>query len=285
MNQCLIHEPNPSWFASLSCDFHQTYSGRTALAAVSHSGPLRVQKLFHDRDLAHCYVLHPPGGMVSGDDLVCRFHVHPNARVLVTTPASGKLYKSRDNGSMQTARTVIEVDNGGLCAYLPLDTIVFNGANGEVKTKVSLDVSATYFGWEHVIFGRMSSALPFETGQLSQHLTVYRDHHLLYRDSLRIDAEKLRSGAGLAGMTSLASGLLILPPGSQESDEVVASCRSSLEKFPGSSGVTAIRDGLISVRLLSSRPEDTRTALQLLWSLVGELFMARKVENPRIWRT
>ena len=136
VNQCLIHEPNLSWPASLSCEFHQTSTGDTALAEVSHSGPLRVQKLFHDQDLAHCYVLHPPGGMVSGDDLDCRFHIHPNARVLVTTPASGKLYRSRSNGSLQTMTTTVEVDDGGMCAYLPQDTIVFDGANGVLETNV-----------------------------------------------------------------------------------------------------------------------------------------------------
>ena len=285
VNQCLIHEPNLSWPASLSCEFHQTSTGDTALAEVSHSGPLRVQKLFHDQDLAHCYVLHPPGGMVSGDDLDCRFHIHPNARVLVTTPASGKLYRSRSNGSLQTMTTTVEVDDGGMCAYLPQDTIVFDGANGELETNVSLSSSASYFGWEHMIFGRSAGALPFTAGQLSQSLTIYRDRKLLYRDRLRIDAEVLKSESGLDGMTSLASGLLILPLGARESDELVASCRLSLEQFQGISGVTAIRDGLISIRLLSSRAEDTRTALEQLWSPVGEFIMARKVETPRIWRT
>ena len=285
MNQYLTYEPNLSWPASLSCEFHKTSTGGTALAEVQHSGPLRVQKLFHDRDLAHCYVLHPPGGMVSGDDLDCRFHVHPDARILLTTPAAGKLYRSRSNGSLQTATTTVKIDDGGICAYLPQDTIVFNGANGKLETNVSLSSSASYFGWEHTIFGRSAGALPFMGGQLSQCLTVSRDHQLLYRDRLQIDAEVLKSGSGLDGMTSLASCLLILPAEAQGSDKLVETCRLSLKEFEGISGVTAIRDGLISIRLLSSRSEDTRTALERLWSPVGEFLMARKVEIPRIWRT
>jgi urease accessory protein len=285
MNQCLPYEPDHTWPASLSCQFHRTSTGKTALAEVSHTGPLRVQKLFHDWDLAHCYVLHPPGGMVSGDDLDCRFRLHPRAKVLITTPASGKLYRSRKNGSMQTTRTVIEVDAGATCAYLPQDTIVFDGANGDLETQILIDASATYFGWEHAVFGRSAGSLPFTSGRLSQRLIVYRDHRLLYRDHLRIDPETLASASGLDGMTSLASGLLILRQGSEETDALVTSCRQILEEFPGKSGVTAIRDGLISVRLLSARAEDTRNALELLWSSVGEQIMARTVETPRIWRT
>lgn len=285
MNQCLSYEPDHAWSASLSCQFHQTSLGNTALAEISHTGPLRVQKLFHDQDLAHCYVLHPPGGMVSGDDLDCRFRLHPRAKVLITTPASGKLYGSRKNGSMQTTRTVIEVDAGATCAYLPQDTIVFDGANGDLKTQIVVDSSATYFGWEHMVFGRSAGSLPFSSGRLSQCFSVYRDNRLLYRDHLLIDPETLASVSGLDGMTSLASGLLVLRQESEETDVVVVSCRKILENFPGKSGVTAIRDGLISIRLLSARAEDTRNALELLWSSVGEQIMARTVETPRIWRT
>ena len=285
MNQCLSYEPDHAWPASLSCQFHQTSLGNTSLAEISHAGPLRVQKLFHDQDLAHCYVLHPPGGMVSGDDLDCRFRLHPQAKVLITTPASGKLYRSRQNGSMQTTRTVLEVDAGATCAYLPQDTIVFDGANGDLETQILVDASATYFGWEHIIFGRSAGSLPFRSGRLSQRLIVYRDLRLLYRDHLRIDPETLASASGLDGLTSLASGLLILRQGSGATDAVVKSCRKTVEDFPGKSGVTAIRDELISIRLLSARAEDTRSALELLWSSVGEQIMARTVEIPRIWRT
>ena len=285
MNQCLTYEPDHAWPASLSCQFHQTSLGNTSLAEISHAGPLRVQKLFHDQDLAHCYVLHPPGGMVSGDDLNCRFRLHPQAKVLITTPASGKLYRSRQNGSMQTTRTVLEVDAGATCAYLPQDTIVFDGANGDLETQILVDASATYFGWEHMIFGRSAGSLPFRSGRLRQRLSVYRDRRLLYRDHLRIDSGTLASASGLDGLTSLASGLLILKQGSEGTDAVVKRCRQIVADFPGKSGVTAIRDGLISIRLLSARAEDTRSALELLWSSVGEQIMARTVEIPRIWRT
>ena len=285
MDHHLSNQPDYAWPASLSCQFHQTSAGNTALAEISHTGPLRVQKLFHDQDLAHCYVLHPPGGMVSGDDLDCRFRLHPKAKVLITTPASGKLYRSRQNGSMQTTRTVIEIDEEAMCAYLPQDTIVFDGAHGDLETQIFVDSSATFFGWEHTVFGRSAGSLPFTSGCLSQRLTVYRDRHLLYRDNLRIGPETLTSVSGLNAMTSFASGLLALRTGSEKTGAVVVDCRHILKGFRGKFGVTAIRDGLISIRLLSDRAEDTRNALDSLWSLIGDQIMARQVETPRIWRT
>ena len=186
---------------------------------------------------------------------------------------------------MQTTRTLIEVDKEAVCAYLPQDTIVFDGANGDQETQIFVDSSATYFGWEHTVFGRSAGSLPFTSGCLSQRLSVYRDRRLLYRDHLRIGPETLTSISGLNAMTSFASGLLALRTGSEKTSAVVVDCRHILEGFPGKFGVTAIRDGLISIRLLSDRAEDTRNALDSLWSLIGDQIMARKVETPRIWRT
>ena len=55
-------------------------------------------------------------------------------REYLTTPASGSS-TSRCNGSLQTMTTTIEVDDS-MCAYLPQDTIVFDGANGVLETNV-----------------------------------------------------------------------------------------------------------------------------------------------------
>ena len=67
MEQCQSFKSDHTWPASLRCRFHRTSVGKRA-HELSHTGPRGVQKLFHDRDLA--LPVPPPGGMVSGDDLV-----------------------------------------------------------------------------------------------------------------------------------------------------------------------------------------------------------------------
>ena len=285
MNQCVDFGQNAVWKARLDCDFHREGAGKTALARITHEGPLRVQRLFHDDDLAHCYLLHPPGGMVSGDDLSYRFKVHPSAKLLLTTPASGKLYRARENGFLQTTDAIFSLGPGAFCAYLPQDTIIFNQAQGVLNTHVALDAEATFIGWEHLVLGRAAGGYPFDQGQISQSLTIVRDSQLLYRDHLRITPRAIHEISGMAGMTSFASMILVLPDSFEAANELLADCRNALHQFSGEYGATAIRNHLISIRLLSDQAAKTRMALECLWLAVGTHLLNRQVQIPRIWRT
>ena len=273
------------WPAKIDCDFQKTANGKTALVRLSHQGPLRIQKLFHDGDLAHCYLLHPPGGMVSGDSLQSRFRVHQGARVLITTPASGKLYKARKNQIVQTASTHINITSDAFCAHLPQDTIVFDRAFGELETFLTVDSDATFIGWEHLIFGRRAGGYPFESGQLIQSLRIVRDRRLLFRENLRLTPRTLRAESGLNGMVSFASVTLVLPAISSQTSDVVSVARDTLKSFDVHAGVSAVRKCLISLRILSSVAEETKSALEQLWTTIGLELMGRRVSSPRIWRT
>jgi urease accessory protein len=273
------------WPASIDCDFQRTAAGKTALVRLSHQGPLRIQKLFHDGDLAHCYVLHPPGGMVSGDSLQSRFKVNPGAKVLITTPASGKLYKARRNQIPQRASTHIDLTTDTFCAHLPQDTIVFDGAVGELETFVNVNSNAIFFGWEHLIFGRRAGGYPFENGQLIQSLRISREKRLLFRESLRLTPQTVNAVSGLNDMVSFASVTLVLPANSGTTSDVVSVARESLKSFDVHSGVSAIRECLITLRILSSVEEETKSALEQLWITIGPELVDRPVSSPRIWRT
>ncbi|HEY0465161.1 MAG TPA: urease accessory protein UreD, partial [Polyangiaceae bacterium] len=81
----------PGWSAELELGF-EVVAGRSALVRNRHRGPLAVQRAFYPEssDLAHVYLLHPPGGAVAGDQLTVRVRVAPGARALITTPAATK---------------------------------------------------------------------------------------------------------------------------------------------------------------------------------------------------
>lgn|SRR5690554_1301073 len=88
------------WAASLTLGFCARADGDvsiTRMTTARHYGPLRVQRPFYPegRDgCCHVYLLHPPGGVASGDSLNIDVNVGEGAHTLLTTPAANKLYRA-----------------------------------------------------------------------------------------------------------------------------------------------------------------------------------------------
>ena len=82
------------WRAELNLAFVRV-DRHTVLKRQKHCGPLLVQKPFYPETdgTCHVYILHPPGGLVGGDDLNIDIDIGPGAghdggRVVFTgTPA------------------------------------------------------------------------------------------------------------------------------------------------------------------------------------------------------
>src|SRR3569833_2027356 len=85
--------PQDSWHARLEHGF-EVFGGRSSLTSRRHHGPLRVLRAFYPEGagVCHVYVLHPPGGVVGGDELLIDVAVEAGAHALITTPAAGKFF-------------------------------------------------------------------------------------------------------------------------------------------------------------------------------------------------
>src|SRR5688572_5136882 len=102
-----------TWTAKLALHIGKQ-GARSTIISRRHDGPYLVQRPFHPEADGTCHVLllHPPGGLVSGDALELELHVHAGAKALLTAPAATKAYRARSSGIMARQSNVLRVHEG-----------------------------------------------------------------------------------------------------------------------------------------------------------------------------
>lgn len=206
------------WSARMELNF-TVRQGRTTLAKMQFSGPLRVQRPFYPESApvaapggaqasqpCHCCLLHPPGGLVSGDDLSLYVRLEQGAHALLTAPSASKFYAADAHNVAQRQTNDLRVA-GGLLEWLPRETIVYDGARAEMRTSVELDTASACIGWEMICLGRPAAGETFTTGSMRQSLCVSRGGVPLLHELLRLEGgDALQMGAcGLGGQAVAAT--------------------------------------------------------------------------------
>lgn len=238
-----------------------------------------MQRPFYpEGPVCHVYLLHPPGGVVGGDQLAIDVDVAAQARALVTTPGATKFYRSAAAVASQHQR--LRAHAGASLEWLPQENILFPGADARVETRVDLKGDARLALWEILCLGRPVIGEPFERGRLDSRLAIYRDDHPLLLERLRVAG---RTGMGLSQMAEqpVTATLLLSHAGASE--------RSLAQTLlpgqdDGYTGVTLI-DDLLVVRYLGRSTEQAKRLFTAIWSALrpGTVGLAPAV--PRIWAT
>jgi len=278
------------WRGELTLGF-ASVDGATLIDHRAHRGPLTIQRPFYPeaphepegsaRQVCHVYLLHPPGGMVGGDELRVDVRVAAGAHALVTTPAAGKAY--RTTGAPVTQTQTLHVAAGGALEWLPQETIVYDGAIATLDTRVELAPGARFIGAETICFGLPARGEAFARGTCRQRFTVTRGGRPLFVERGRFDG----GGAvheqrwGLGGATVMS--LLAAYPAPPEAivDEIRAVAPTNGE---GLGSATILGDGLIC-RYAGRSAERARAFLHAVWKLLRPPVFGRAAVAPRIWAT
>lgn len=264
------------WKAELFLGFAHR-DGRTVLADKRFEGPLVVQKPLYPEGGAVCHaiVVHPPAGIVAGDQLSLRVSTGAQATALLTTPGASKWYRSiHDAIASQNLRFDIE----GSVEWLPQETIVFDGARAQMQSEVHLGSSATYIGWEILCLGRGAGDQSFSRGSVHLRSRIFRDGKPIWRESGTIDAGGvlMHSAAGLDGHSVCATLVAAAP---QIGADVVAQCRAV------SDVAVTLLPGFLIARHLGDTSELAKHRFVELWRILRPAISGRDAQPPRIWTT
>ncbi len=266
------------WQARLTLDFAQGANGRTILAKRSHQGPLVVQRPFYpEGSPCHCYLLHPPGGVVGGDDLALHLTVGPTAHALLTTPGATKFYRSA--GPLAQQQQWLHVAENGILEWLPQENIFFSGTHARLVTRFALASHARVLGWEVHALGRPANQEPLLEGSVDLLLDLQQQGRPLLQDRLRIyQGQGLTGSSGLRGWPVTGTAFAI-PAGPEE----LAAVRQLTLNAEGQWGATLL-DDLLVVRCLTSFTEPLRQLFTTVWSLLRPRILQRPACLPGIWK-
>ena len=273
----------PGWQAQLTLAF-QRRGLRTTLGHCAHRGPLQVQRPFYPEGEAvgHVAILHPPGGVVGGDELQINITLDAQAHALITTPAAGKFYRSAGPTARQIQQMTVAAD--AALEWLPQENIVYAGAKVHAITRVELQGDARFIGWEILCLGRPAADETFHSGQYRQDLELWRDGEPLYLEHGRYagDDPVMSAQWGLQGQPVSAALLCagVWP-------DLLNPLRTALNlaTLEGERVAVTQLDGVLICRYLGSSAARARRLLILAWSVLRPTVLNRPACPSRFWNT
>lgn len=286
------------WDAQLDLVLEKNIRG-TRISRCHHKGPLYVQRPFYPegRELAHVYLLHPPGGVVSGDELAITITLKPHAQALITTPGAGRVYRARQDKARQGQSVTIRVEPGAHLEWFPQENIIFPGAHASLRTRIDIEKDAYFIGWDISSFGLPAQKAWFTQGELNQKLAIYLDGVPKIIEHLAFGERNFSVFHNLAGLQNKAiNGIFIAGPiieqgklNETEAEALIARIREQIQVDSCSANTNlfaiSLNNNFIVARFLGDCSAMAKTLFSRVWTEVRPALLDRAACPPRIWLT
>lgn len=267
------------WRANLKLSFENRES-RTILAHREHVGPLVVQKPFYpEGSVCHVYVIHPPGGVVGGDELFIGINNQEQAHTLITTPAANKFYRSA--GAIAHLKQELKIKAGSCLEWLPQETILFDGSKADSTTLVQLEENAKFIGWEIICLGRPASGEQFTNGSFRQRIELWSQNKPLLIDRAMFEggSDMLLAPWGLQNYS--VSATMIAYPATKQVLQLTRECANN----EGILFAASLIDNVLVCRCLAQQAEAVKSNFMKVWSAIRPNIVNKQACPPRIWAT
>ena len=268
------------WTAALDLQFERA-KDRSIVSRCRHNGPLRVQKPFYPEDgVCHVYLLHPPGGVVGGDELSVSVSAGKGSAALITTPGATRVYRSA--GPLSTIKYQLNVEAGASLEWLPQDSILYGGSRLSQEMEVRVASGSRFCGWDITSMGRPASGDHYSSGEFDQGFRLYVDSLpvLMERQRWRAGQEVLEASWGLSGHTVLGTFY-----GFPADDDILSHLRPRLEDISAGEIAVTLVDDVLVVRALADDAVALRQVFTDIWLSVREMINGFPPGSPRVWAT
>ncbi|QIG49528.1 urease accessory protein UreD [Nordella sp. HKS 07] len=225
-----------------------------------------------DKTVCEAVLINTAGGLTGGDRLYWILHAGTATKLVCTSQACERIYRSRDSEPARLSVRISVGDNARL-DWLPQETILFDGCALERSFDADLAPSASLLIVEAFVFGRTAMGEIVNQADVKDRWTVRRGGQLVFADAVRFTGNdvdnRLRRRAVAKGDRALATVALIAP----NAERYLSLIR---EEFPDIA--CSAFAGKLLARMTATGAQDLRRVL---------IPLAEKLSNgnalPKVW--
>jgi len=250
----------------------QEVEGVTRRRHLHESGSLRVRFPSPEADALSAVFVNTAGGVAGGDRFDIDIVAGEGARLAVTTAAAEKIYRAQ--GPAAQLNIALKAAVGSHLAWLPQETILFDGARVSRRIDIDLAESASLLLCEIVVFGRAAMGERMLRGEFVDRWRLRRGGRLVFAETVRLDGDigaKLSSPAIAKGGVAIGTALIV--PGDEALVERIRELSGSLG---GEVGISSW-NGFAMARFCA------QDAARLRADMMAVLGRASGAALPRLW--
>ncbi|XBC65621.1 urease accessory protein UreD [Defluviimonas sp. SAOS-178_SWC] len=247
-------------------------NGRTRLKDLRQQGSAKAILPNVGGTVPEVVFLNTSGGLASGDTLSYRLDLGPGVRAVATTQTAERAYRAM--GAPAEVAADFRVGAGGWLDWLPQETILFNGARLNRRTRIELGAGAGCLLLETVILGRAAMGETVARVALSDLRHITRDGRPVFVEPLRLEDETLRRGAAVLDGARAFASLVLVAEGAEDR-------LGPLRAAPQEPGVTWAASAFSGKLVARAMAADAFRLRRQIVSLLGAL---REGPLPRVWQ-
>jgi urease accessory protein len=256
---------------SVTFDVH-LLEGVTRRRHLHESGSLRVRFPSPEAEGLSAVFVNTAGGVAGGDRFDIEVATGEGSRLTVTTAAAEKIYRAQ--GPAAQLNIALEAAAGSHLAWLPQETILFDGARVLRRIDIDLAESASLLLCEIVVFGRAAMGERMQGGEFVDRWRLRRGGRLVFAETVRLDGDigaKLTKPAIAKGGVAIGTALIV--PGDAALVELIRELTKSLG---GEVGISCW-NGFAMARFCA------QDAARLRADMIAVLGRASGAALPRLW--
>ena len=252
----------------------------TRIVDIFQRSPIRIMfPGLRGAPVEEAVAVNTAGGIAGGDRLEFSVTVLANASVTITSQAAERVYRALSEPAL--IDTQLKVHGTAKLAWLPQETIVFNGGRMRRNTDIEIYRGAELLALEWLVLGRTARGEEMVHGHIADGWQVKIDGRLIWADRFRVTDDvfpRTRNRALLADFKAIGT-LIYFGPDAEARVQLMRELASELQCHC----VTTVVSGLVIARLAARAAAELKTSLRQILLKFDPTPAQGPFRLPKMW--